>query len=134
MTKMMCAFLLLLILGQRFIKSSGSLCISSCQHVVIVSIIFTHLKGALSLPSQHQDASKIPLHMGGFFSFPNIDVYTSIPTTVQTAVDHINNLTGILDDYELRLRCGSRMVRTLYIKNICGYLKNRFKNLYDYFA
>ncbi|XP_033625200.1 gamma-aminobutyric acid type B receptor subunit 2-like isoform X1 [Asterias rubens] len=47
---------------------------------------------------------RIPLYIGGFFAFPGDKIFGALPYTAQTAVDHINNLTGILDGYELRMR------------------------------
>lgn len=47
---------------------------------------------------------RIPLYIGGFFAFPRDKIFGALPYTAQTAVDHINNLTGILDGYELRMR------------------------------
>ena len=57
---------------------------------------------------------KPPLYIGGFFGFPDNEVYATIPDTLQTAVDHVNNLTGILDGYELRIRYGPEVVCKIY--------------------
>ncbi|XP_038057990.1 gamma-aminobutyric acid type B receptor subunit 2-like [Patiria miniata] len=47
---------------------------------------------------------RTPIYIGGFFAFPNNSIFGALPRTVQTAIDHVNNLTGILDGYELRMR------------------------------
>ncbi|XP_022082481.1 gamma-aminobutyric acid type B receptor subunit 2-like [Acanthaster planci] len=46
----------------------------------------------------------LPVYVGGFFPIGFQPFFSSLPLTVQSAVDHVNNLTGILDGYELRMR------------------------------
>ncbi|XP_030853025.1 gamma-aminobutyric acid type B receptor subunit 2-like [Strongylocentrotus purpuratus] len=48
--------------------------------------------------------SKIPIYVGGFFPIEGHWAHELLPRTVQTAIDHVNELPGILDDYELRMR------------------------------
>ena len=47
---------------------------------------------------------RIPIFVGGFFLLPENSNFSALPATVQKAVDHVNDLTGILDGYELRMR------------------------------
>ncbi len=47
---------------------------------------------------------RIPIYVGGFFPIGGHPAFVSLPHTVQTAIDHINDLPGILDGYELRMR------------------------------
>ena len=64
--------------------------------------------------SNSYSAETVPLYIGGFFGSPGTEVYATLPVTVQTAVDHINNLTGILDGYELRVRSGPKVVSYIF--------------------
>ncbi|XP_072037293.1 gamma-aminobutyric acid type B receptor subunit 2-like [Amphiura filiformis] len=108
---MVSAFLLLSILSKVLVvKSSQSHWTSSYKQELLIAIVVLQIKATTCVyNTHHKDDSKIPLHIGGFFGIPDTEVYTSIPTIVQTAVDHVNNLTGILDGYELRLRSGPRV-------------------------
>ena len=56
------------------------------------------LVNALSAREKH------PIYIGGFFPRFHDPVYDQLPITVQTAMDHVNNMTELLADYELRLR------------------------------
>ena len=47
---------------------------------------------------------RIPIFVGGFFLLPENSNFSALPATVHKAVDHVNDLTGILDGYELRMR------------------------------
>ncbi|XP_022089293.1 uncharacterized protein LOC110978536 [Acanthaster planci] len=42
--------------------------------------------------------------MGGFFAFPDSPLLGALQSVAQTAVDHVNSLDGILDDYHLEMR------------------------------
>ncbi|XP_030853026.1 gamma-aminobutyric acid type B receptor subunit 2-like [Strongylocentrotus purpuratus] len=57
-----------------------------------------------SASTESMTISKIPIYVGGFFPIEGHSAFESLPRTVQTAIDHVNELPGILDDYELRMR------------------------------
>ena len=60
-----------------------------------------------------KSAEKIPLYIGGIFPFSDTDVFLgSFPRTVLAAIDHVNNMTGLLDDYELKMKWGWTFVST----------------------
>ena len=60
-----------------------------------------------------EDANPVPnLYIGGFLSFATS--FPSQPVVVQTAVDHINSLQGILDGYHLQMRWNWIGVRYLF--------------------
>ncbi|XP_022111536.1 gamma-aminobutyric acid type B receptor subunit 2-like [Acanthaster planci] len=80
-----------------------------------LALFAVHVKGATpnsdteatgdnvkSLSGEFQQ--RIPIYIGGFFALPNNSIFGALPSTVQTAIDHINNLTGILDGYKLKMR------------------------------
>ena len=48
--------------------------------------------------------AKTVLHVGGFFAFPDSPLLGFLQSVAQTALDHINSLDGILDDYHLEMR------------------------------
>ncbi|XP_071789101.1 gamma-aminobutyric acid type B receptor subunit 2-like [Asterias amurensis] len=54
--------------------------------------------GAVTLPV------KVPLYIGGMFPYQTDHVFGRVEETVNAAIDHVNNLDGILDGYELRIR------------------------------
>ncbi|XP_022089765.1 gamma-aminobutyric acid type B receptor subunit 2-like [Acanthaster planci] len=58
----------------------------------------------VALAVQRDVAGSRPVYIGGFFPIGTHPFFASLPSTVQTAIDHVNNLTGILDGYELRMR------------------------------
>ena len=76
------------------------------------------LSGASPVISEKANNGKIPIYVGGFFPIGGHPAFSSLPGTVQTAIDHVNSLQGILDDYELRMRWNwtnvSRMYRYTY--------------------
>ncbi|XP_071808954.1 gamma-aminobutyric acid type B receptor subunit 2-like [Asterias amurensis] len=47
---------------------------------------------------------KRPVYIGAFLPSSSLPSHSTLVETLQVAVDHVNNLTGILDDFELRLR------------------------------
>ena len=47
---------------------------------------------------------KTVLHIGGFFPFPGNPYMAVQQQVAQTALDHVNSLTGLLDGYQLRMR------------------------------
>ncbi|XP_022089373.1 gamma-aminobutyric acid type B receptor subunit 2-like [Acanthaster planci] len=49
-------------------------------------------------------STKTVIYMGGFFAFPENPFLATHPGIVQTAIDHVNSLEGILDDYHLRMK------------------------------
>ncbi len=50
---------------------------------------------------------KTPLYVGGFFTFDETVAATArLPQVAQKAIEHINNVPFLLDEYELRLRWG----------------------------
>ena len=60
-----------------------------------------------------KNGGKTPLYIGGFFPYDEtIYVTAGMPRVAQTAVDHINNMPFLLQDYELRLRWGYTKVRS----------------------
>ncbi|XP_038068446.1 gamma-aminobutyric acid type B receptor subunit 2-like [Patiria miniata] len=48
--------------------------------------------------------TKTAVYMGAFFAFPNSPLLGALQAVAQTALDHVNSLEGILDDYQLRMR------------------------------
>ncbi|XP_038057706.1 gamma-aminobutyric acid type B receptor subunit 2-like [Patiria miniata] len=70
--------------------------------LLTIATLFDELREfrGVALASQHDAPGPRPVYIGGFFH----PFFTSLPVTVQTAIDHVNNLTGILDGYELRMR------------------------------
>ena len=80
-------------------------CYSSWTIATNVSLWFRHL--------QQIGIQTTSVHWR-IFGVPDNEVYATIPDTLQTAVDHVNNLTGILDGYELRLRYGPKVVCNIY--------------------
>ena len=44
-----------------------------------------------------------PVYVGALLPTERDQIYDMLPT-VQAAVDHVNELDGLLDDYELRIR------------------------------
>ena len=62
----------------------------------------------LSAAAHHNGGERLPVDVGVFL--PTKDDFTML-STVQAAVDHVNNLEGILDDYELRIRWNWTEVR-----------------------
>ncbi|XP_033624949.1 gamma-aminobutyric acid type B receptor subunit 2-like [Asterias rubens] len=70
-------------------------------YLTVLSRLFT---GATSSPFPGDAAPRRPFYIGGVFPKFNDPAYDLLPATVQTAIDHVNNMTGLLDGYELRLR------------------------------
>ena len=76
---------------------------------IVIKVIIL-LSGAFPVISSYEEIpenvnnGKIPIYVGGFFPIGGHPAFNSLPGTVQTAIDHINSLQGILDDYELRMR------------------------------
>ena len=58
---------------------------------------------------------KTPIYIGGFFPIGGHPAFVSLPHTVQTAINHVNSLPGILDDYELRMRWNWTSVSQSYL-------------------
>ncbi|XP_077992223.1 gamma-aminobutyric acid type B receptor subunit 2-like [Glandiceps talaboti] len=46
---------------------------------------------------------KIPLYIGGLFPHDHDGFYGSLLESAERAIEHVNNSTGVLDDYEIRM-------------------------------
>ncbi|XP_038060033.1 gamma-aminobutyric acid type B receptor subunit 2-like [Patiria miniata] len=77
---------------------------SMCLLLTIVAYL-AELPEFQGMVTAERDSQEIrPIYIGGFFPIESHPFFASLPLTVQTAVNHVNNLTGILDGYELRMR------------------------------
>ncbi|XP_071808994.1 gamma-aminobutyric acid type B receptor subunit 2-like [Asterias amurensis] len=69
-----------------------------------IVIDFDELRGVRGDVATHRDpAGRRPVYIGGFFPI-EVPYFASLPSTVEAAITHANNLTGILDGFELRMR------------------------------
>ncbi len=69
-----------------------------------IAIDFDELRGVRGDVATNRDpAGRRPVYIGGFFPI-EVPYFASLPSTVETAIAHVNNLTGILDGFELRMR------------------------------
>ena len=77
----------------------------------MIAAYFDELPGVQVKATRMGNATgKRPVYIGAFLpSF--LPAYSTLAETLQVAVDHVNNLTGILDDFELRLRWNWTKVR-----------------------
>ncbi|XP_071477852.1 gamma-aminobutyric acid type B receptor subunit 2-like [Diadema antillarum] len=57
-----------------------------------------------SVSSTTGSVRKTPIYIGAFFPFEGEEAFADLPDTVQTAIDHVNELPGFLDNYQLRMR------------------------------
>ncbi len=89
-------------------RASSTLVLCVGLHIIIVILITSPL---LAEEPQQDEAnhtsSKIPLYIGGIFPFSDTHVFLgSFPRIVLAAVEHVNEMEGLLDEYELRMKWG----------------------------
>ena len=79
-----------------------------------IAIDSDELRGVRGDVATHRDLAgrRRPVYIGGFFPI-EVPYFASLPSTVEAAITHVNNLTGILDGFELRMRWNWTQVRVL---------------------
>ena len=73
--------------------------------LLLTIVYFYELHGVRGVaPDNTNGTERRPVYIGIFLPIKAHPYYPSLFNTLQVAVDHVNNLTGILDDYELKMR------------------------------
>ncbi|XP_072030527.1 gamma-aminobutyric acid type B receptor subunit 2-like [Amphiura filiformis] len=90
---------------RTFIHIRGMAALHSCLVCFCLAHLCLTARCMNSSSSDHH--GKTPLYVGGFFTFDEtVSATAKLPQVAMKAIEHINNLSFLLDDYELRLRWG----------------------------
>ena len=87
------------------------------KYILVLVLVFFAFKNVLGEATGELREGKIPLYIRAMMSRESESVSKIAGSVMEAAATHMNNLEGILDDYDIRFQWNHTKVR---IRNILG--------------
>ena len=83
------------------------------NYILVFVLMFFALKNVLEAATGGLPDGKIPLYIRGMISRESESAIKISGSVLEAAANHVNNLEGILDDYDIRFQWNQTQVRTI---------------------